>query len=488
MPEFLIIVTAFVILLAMYCAFHVTRDPLHPMIFLAPMLFYMFVMRPVVLMHAGVLERMFTPPQILFVLTIKLLTNIFFCAGCLWGVWHFRGAPRLPAGGGLSAGGRQWAFVLGCFFGFVSLAAYLIMLFRAGGPMVAYSVPYAGAGWAPSGYILEAPQFSLPALVLLAISRQGRILRIQDLALILLFGSPWLIQGLLGARRGALFFSAITLWMAWHVYTNRRPSLWKTLTGVTILGLLALAVVTYRKEIYIGSKLQIDPHQYIEAVLNPVDAGAGDDFIDSSGILLTSSTYGRHNWGLRCLATYFVRPIPRQLWPNKYVDIGMGWMDSPIDRFGYTDVEWENAAGFNPIYGMSLGLDGSFFLDFSWFGLIGCWLAGFFFAYVWRKERQHQGVWQILSVACLAFSVFAPAQDFYTFLYRWLFVCLPACVAWAIFIRPRISGKSAAGAKTGRPSAETPSDDPWLEDHPDLGILPRRNPLALRWRRTPYRL
>jgi len=56
------------------------------------------------------------------------------------------------------------------------------------------------------------------------------------------------------------------------------------------------------------------------------------------------------------------------------------------------------------------------------------------FSFIWLKERQNKGAWQILLGACLTLSIFFPAQDFSAFFYRWLFIALPAAFFWHYLI------------------------------------------------------
>jgi len=442
-----------------------------------------------VLYNANVLDRFFRPDQFELVLWIKLLANVCFCAGCLWGISDVRaGKPTVRTF--LKPQGRLLAIIMAWLFGVLGLAAFAWMVSTSGGLIESYSTAYSGA-FASSGYLVESPYLALPAVILLAISQQGRRLSPLMVMLALLFISPMLIQGILGARRGPTFFAVVTLWMAWHVYKQRRPSLLQTLGGVTALGFLVVALVVYRSNIYIGSSFQFDPHEYWQEVFHPVKAGPGDDYIDSSGLLLTSLKYGRHNWGTRTLVTFFVRPIPRQLWPSKYVDCGFEWLDSKVERFGYSDVEWQNAAGFIPIVGMTTCFDGSFFLDFSWFGLVGCYLAGTFFSYVWRMERQHGGFWQVAAAGALALSIFFPAQDFPTFLYRWLFACIPPLLLWWFFVRPHLVRVAATGEGARSGLADEAVDVDSLDEAAERGdvlpeMRPRRPPFAPGSRRSRF--
>lgn len=454
-PQLLLAAQAVIILAATIRAYMATRDPFHPLVFLSPMLFYVFVFRPLVLMSTGAVEPVFNIEKLTLVMIIKTLSLGAFCLG---GLTNLGKAQRLLRSGQvpvsqLSPLGQQWAFAAACLLGGMAVLAFGIALRQSGGFLASFSYAYGGA-YANSGYLADLPMWSCSAVLLVALSRQGRPLRFQDAALCLFFCGPMLASAFLSARRGAAFFALVTLWSGWYLWQRRRPSLQSTLGWITGLGLLALVLVTYRKEIYIGSKFNVDSRDFVEGVFNPRQTGAGDDFIDSSGLILVSEKYGRHNWGARMLVNYFVRPIPRQLWPNKYADCGMGWLEAKIERWGYTDTEWQNAAGFVPIVGMATGFDGGFFLDFRWGGLAACYLAGLLFSVLWLKERQKKGVWQPLLAIALVVSIHLVAQDFTAAFYRWLFIALPLVFLWRVVIarygvtmgwqRPRLRAREFA--------------------------------------------
>ena len=437
MATFVLLLTGAVIVAAAVRAYWVSRDSLHPTIFLAPMMLYIFAFRPWILVRANSFAPYFDDSKLLFVLCFKLAACICFYAGCLHGITRVVRQSRLTPEMYLTPQGRDRAYLIGCALGLLGVAAYVFLIVVAGGFTAVYSDAY-GTTAIVSGYIYEAPMLSLPAILFLAIARRGLRLQPIDVALVILFISPMLLHGMLGARRGPSFFALGTMFLAWYIYAQRRPSLVKLLIVIGCLGALALSLVTYRSQIYLGSKFDIDPNRFIENVFRPEVIRPGEDVLDSSGVILTVAKHGHVNWGTRWLVTYLVRPIPKQLWRTKYADCGFDWLENHPGSHGYTDWEWSSAAGFIPAYGCAVGFDASMFMDFSWAGFIGCYLFGFFFAWVWRKERLSRGVWHLLLVAALVLSIYVPTQDTSAVLFRWLFMAIPTVMCWQFFVGRRI--------------------------------------------------
>ena len=81
------------------------------------------------------------------------------------------------------------------------------MLANVGGFGGAYGRAYGGV-WADTGYIRDLLYLTITALVLLLAARTGGRLSRVDWLWIALFAGPWLIHGLLGARRGPTFMVA----------------------------------------------------------------------------------------------------------------------------------------------------------------------------------------------------------------------------------------------------------------------------------------
>lgn len=131
--------------------------------------------------------------------------------------------------------------------------------------------------------------------------------------------------------------------------------------------------MTHRSSIYLGSDLEIDLSS-LSAVAAPSEA---NEYLFGSGCIITSHQSGRHYWGKRFLAYVLVRPIPRQIWPNKYLDFGVpevelnaGVAGSGLEGvMGWREIPEQRQPSL-PIYGLSLpGVQ--FRLAFSSAGSLG---------------------------------------------------------------------------------------------------------------------
>ena len=142
----------------------------------------------------------------------------------------------------------------GYIVGALAFAGWCVTIVGVGGISQAFGAAY-GGGWSDYGYPARCPIGAVPchddADAHLVNKKSGPGLK----AVILLFALPSFMQGLLGARRGPTFMLFATLGMAWYLYRNRRPALFRMVVGSTCLGYLILFLVANRDSIYLGSSL-----------------------------------------------------------------------------------------------------------------------------------------------------------------------------------------------------------------------------------------
>ena len=70
-------------LLGIVCALDGSRDVFHPLVFIAPMLAFLYGWMPFRLLASDGLERFFDGDQLVFVQTLNVLGILAFVAGCL---------------------------------------------------------------------------------------------------------------------------------------------------------------------------------------------------------------------------------------------------------------------------------------------------------------------------------------------------------------------------------------------------------------------
>ncbi len=95
MFDLLLILTALVIAMAMWAGYRRTGDALMPMILFGPMLLYVYVYSPVMLLYHGELAYYFPDPASLeYVAMVNLVGVGLFCLGCVASSRRVRGTLR----------------------------------------------------------------------------------------------------------------------------------------------------------------------------------------------------------------------------------------------------------------------------------------------------------------------------------------------------------------------------------------------------------
>jgi hypothetical protein len=433
-PELLAVLTGVVIVVVAARAYWLTRDPFHPMVFMTPAFLFIFVVRPLTLLLNGQMRYYMPDNLLLLPFLYRFAGCSIFCFGTLLGLSRFvRQGVVLPETI-LSSEGRRRAYLAACLLGMGVMGSFVWTLHEGGGFYEMYSHAY-GGHHASSGYISMGNFLGMPAVLLVAVARQRRKLRFTDVVVSLLLIAPLMIFGLLGGRRGPAFASVATLVLGWYTFQSRRPALKEAIVVIAVLVLIPLFLAVYRTEVYIGSSFSIDPEQmttYVAA--NRGDVGVGDDAIYPYATIAMMQEYQRHTWGVRILVNFLIRPIPRQLWRAKYADTGLGFLDENVAGLGYSYEEWARLLKCPPPRGSAFGFDVEMFTEFSWGGLLGCYVLGWFVKRMWFKYRRSAGVWQLLYPVLLGFSLHLPTQGATPTLVPWCYAAIPTILLWNLLI------------------------------------------------------
>jgi hypothetical protein len=427
---FLFGLTALIVLGCMALAYARSRDALHPMVVLGPFLIYVFVVRPLLLSVSGELEVYLSTGQIAFAQTLFTLGIVLLCTGLLYGIPQRPGRIRFQ----VDPWTRRRLVYVASFLGTMAVLTYSLQLMLGGGLFAVYShrKAYLSVG---SGWVDELVNLSIPAAALLLLAWQGHRGRRRYLFLALFFASPLLIHGFLGARRGPTFIILSTFLVAWYIGSGQRISLWKVISRFALIGVLLVFLVSQRRTIYLGSDFSFGARDLWNALV-PTEVTNADDTVFAYGSVNVYSATGTHYWGLRYATTYLVRPIPRQVWPTKYEDLGLGWMLNQRDMSGIADAQWREVLGWIPVRGSAVGFVGDLFLEFSWLGLLGCLALGRFFGWLWTRARLRGGFWSLLYIEAIALSVYVATQSVSAIFHRFLFLALPTWLLWRLYIAP----------------------------------------------------
>lgn len=413
-----------------------TRDYLHPAVVMMPLLLFMYSIWPLYQNRSGAIDALIGRTNLEFVGFIYVCGLLAF----------YLGVTRLPGSKILeffqrqsdiqgylfhtilSRRVRRKLYSISILLGVVSIAAYIIMISNVGGFVDAYDSAK-GGGYAPSGYIGEAVLLSFPAVIIFAMSKSGVRIRTTDVIIALIMISPQLIQGTLGGRRGPLFLCLATLFISWFIAKRRKPSLKVVMIGITAMGLAVLLVMSQRQHLYIGSGQSFDFNRFSQTI--DVEDIRYSDYIAGVASVLKSRNEQEFYYGYRHFVTLFIRPIPRQLWPTKYEDVGADWINERyIDQIpGYI-----RAVGFAPPSGSAIGFLADLYAEFNYGVFPAAYLFGWAFAAVWRRHRMRGGIWTVLFVEMMILSVYIPTQSFSAWYHRFLFLAAGTIIFWRYFV------------------------------------------------------
>jgi len=427
-------------------AFLATRDPLHPAVFVSPLFAYFYGLWPLVLNRDGQLEGVLHESYLQHTSLIFLVTIAAMFIGMLHGLRGLRGAPPVtlnPFGELLTPQMSRRLTYLALFMGGLSVVAYSLQLDNVGGFVKAYSRGK-GGGYAESGIVGEAVLLSFPALLALALSAyaDGRRVTLPHIAMALFIASPHLIQGTLGGRRGPLFLVLATLLFSWFIARGKRPSLAGIVLSVCAIGLAVIVVASQRDRIYIGSQFAFDYSRVFQGDgLAPEAIDPGNSYVTAISGIVAADFYNDHYWGYRYFVTFFIRPIPKELWPNKYADMGADWLE--LYGTGADAMRFTNSIGFALPAGVSGGSIADGYVEFSWGVAIMFYLIGRVFAASYSRHRLEGGFWSIIFFTMLALSIYLPTQSFSAWMLRLLFMSGFAFLFWRIAIGPASQLRSA---------------------------------------------
>ena len=415
--------TAFVVLVALALVYLGTRDTFHPLALATPMLIAMYVFLPLWLLYSGKLTDFLSSDELQFVQLLNFLGVACFSLGCLIATW--KKGP--PADSSASLSGRGWIFVPALVLGAIGVACYSIQIARAGGFREAYGHPY-GGGWSEYGYVRDGVLLCVAAIVFIMLGNGKRKLSPLERLACLLFAAPSLIQGVLGARRGPLLMVLSAWALSWFFKHGRRPRLPTLyLTGLG-LGILLLFLVSNRGSIYLGSDWTFEqsPFAYLEPGSK---GGAGSEYVYGAGAILTASETHHFYWGHRYFAILFVRPIPRQLWPNKYEAVGVPELEL---NMGAGTEEFRSVLGWVGAHGSAPGFIADMWIEFWWFCLLPIFALGWVYGRAWRAACRKQGLFQVVYVLMTCLLPYLIFQNLEAMLQKFLFMIIPSWLMWQL--------------------------------------------------------
>ncbi|HEX4166828.1 MAG TPA: hypothetical protein VHZ55_15285 [Bryobacteraceae bacterium] len=410
--------------IALFCALDGSRDVFHPLVFIMPMMAFLYGWMPLRLLADDGLSRFFENEQLVKVQILNVLGILCFAGACLASGARVRRRKELAVAlSGASCGRLR---IGGAIVGSVGLTCWLISIINVGGFRNAFSNSY-GGGWDDSGYIRDANLLLLVSVLLLigAIASEGP--RIVNLLLVCTFGLPWLTQALLTARRGPTFAFIVIVLMGWYLNRNRRPPVVAMLLCGFLLGWLVLFLVANRGNIYLGSNF--DMNGDVSNVVEKPDTG--NEFIYGTGSVISTERRGHYFWMRRYLAQLLIRPIPSAVWPTKYEDFGVPEL---LNNAG-TGEGFADALGWVGANGSAPGLVADLWVELWWLALAALVALGWCYGWVWRKAVTCGPAWASQYAILSALSIYLVMQTMEAVIFRTLLLSVPSWIVWKWALR-----------------------------------------------------
>jgi oligosaccharide repeat unit polymerase len=430
-PSGLIILTALLCAGGFSGALWVYRDTLHPLIYLLPMGAFIYVYMPLNQSCQSMFSAYFSREQIEYVQLINFLSLAALIIGC------FLGGKRRRYGRGVAVGSGAQRIsteikagritMVAMILGVPALLAYWWNIHLQGGLIAAYSEVKGGSAAAMSGYFRDPAFWAVSAAMLLLLGAAKKPLRIWHYVGVVVLIMPLLLQGFLASRRGPAFMGLVSVGTGWYLTQGKRPRLITLVASGGAIGLLLLCLVAFRADIYLGSNIlsRVSVQSGIERIDEQFSKETtGNEAFYGANVILSSRSHERHYWGKRFATILFIRPIPKQWWPTKYEDVGMG--DYVVNAgLGSGDQLLADVPE-----GAATGFAADLYLEFNLGGLVACGLIGWFFGRCWRKVCEGDN-FAIINYGCLmAFSIFFVTQTIEAIISRYLVVIIPTVLLW----------------------------------------------------------
>ncbi len=419
MFEILLYFAAAIALVALIAAFDGSRDVFHPLIFIAPMMAFLYGWMPWKLLQQDGLSRFFDADQLMFVQVLNVLGVLAFTLACLAVGTRVKRpvGPREP----MTPLTAQRLVIGGGIVGGIGLTCWMITIINVGGIRQAFSTSYSG-GWDSSGYVRDGSLLMLMGILfaLSVISAGGpRLIALIEVGI---FGVPWTLTAVFMGRRGPTFMLVIICAMGWYFNRSKRPPLVAIAVGGICLGWLVLFLVTNRSKLYIGSDFNMK--EDVTQIVNTADTG--NEYVYGSGTVLSAERRDHYFWMRRYLAQVLVRPIPSAIWPTKYEDFGVPellYNAGTGEGFGDT-LGWVGAPGSAP------GIVADLWVEAWWLAVALMGLLGWIYGFLWKKAVLNGRAWTMQYTILSALSIYLVMQTMEAVIFRTVLLSVPMWLVW----------------------------------------------------------
>lgn len=412
-------VTLGICVVSMVYAYASTRDAFHPAVIFAPLCAFIYWYMPWSLEREQTLFSYISEAQAEFGQWLAIAGILALMIGC------FVGAAKAPREG-LRSRLCDWQVLQkgGMILGSVGMICWVIGVRAAGGFTAAYAKGYQGGAYSDYAYIREAAYLLVVALILLltpdVIQHRNATWRIA----LIVFAFPWLAQGLLTARRGPTAVIALTLAMSWYLARRKRPSLPLLAAGSVGLGLLMLFLVSNRDKIYLGSDFS---GMRTDVVSGVTEGSEANEYIFGTACIITAEQTHHFYWGKRYLAQVVVRPIPHQLWPDKYEDFGVPEL---LQNAGVAGEGLEVIMGWKEVPGAAAAMIADTWVEFYWLFIPVLFFVGYAYGYVWKRAVTEGARWNSLYTIFAVLAVYWVTQSGEAVIFRLIILTVPTLWVW----------------------------------------------------------
>jgi hypothetical protein len=433
MFEAMLFIVALIIIIALMIVFDGSRDVFHPLIFIGPMLGFLYAWMPWKLLQHDGLDRFFSSDQLLSVQTLNILGVLAFVVGCIGaGIRLDRSRVHRQS---LSSRVLHRLLIGAAVVGSIGLVCWVISIVNVGGFTAAFSTSYSG-GYDDNGYIRDGALLLLVALLLIMTSLSAGGPRLPGIILAVVFGTPWLCSALLMGRRGPTFNLVVVVMMGWYFNRTKRPPLLLVASGGLLLGWFVLFLVTNRQEIYLGSSFEMKTD--VSTMVDKPDTG--NEFIYGSGTVLSAQRHNHYFWMRRYLAQILVRPVPRSVWPTKYEDFGVPEL---LYNAG-TGEGFGDALGWVGAVGSAPGIIADLFVEVWWLAVPLMGLIGLGYGCLWRRAVTRRGPWASQYIILASLSIYLVMQTGEAVIFRTLELSLPCWLVWRFALQVPVERRRPA--------------------------------------------